>query len=109
MKKIKQILALLLAILLGGLYLFTLIVSFFQGSVSSGLLQACIYCTVAVPVLIYAYMLIYRVLKKSPTDSDISKEKRLKSTDTNNSLSDETAISKDTTTSEDTGVDIGGK
>lgn len=109
MKKIKQILALLLAILLGGLYLFTLIVSFFQGSVSSGLLQACIYCTVAVPVLIYAYMLIYRVLKKSPTDSDISKEEHSRSTNSNNNLSDEATISKDTTTSENTRVDIGGK
>lgn len=63
MKKIKQILALTGAILLIVLYLSTLIFSLMRSEMAQGLFKASVFCTVAVPVLIYAYMLIYRVLR----------------------------------------------
>ena len=61
--KIKRFVALAGAILLVLLYLSTLIFSLMDGELAQGLLRASIFCTVAVPVLIYAIGLIYRVLK----------------------------------------------
>ena len=63
MKKVKQILAMAGVILLVVLYLSTLIFSIIGGELAMGLLRASIFCTVAVPILMYAFMLIYRVLK----------------------------------------------
>ena len=63
MKKVKQILAMAGVILLVILYLSTLIFSIIGGELAMGLLRASIFCTVAVPILMYAFMLIYRVLK----------------------------------------------
>lgn len=63
MQKVKRLLALAGAILLVVLYLSTLIFSLMSGELAQGLFKASIFCTVAVPVMLYAYMLIYRVLK----------------------------------------------
>ena len=63
MKKLKQIAALTGAILLIALYLCTLIFSLMDSPAADGLFKASIYCTVAIPVLLYAMMLIFRVLK----------------------------------------------
>ena len=61
--KIKRLTALIGAILLVLLYLSTLIFSLMDGALAQGLLRASIFCTVAVPVLLYAISLIYKVLK----------------------------------------------
>ncbi len=63
MQKVKRLLALAGAILLVIMYLSTLIFSLMSGELALGLFKASIFCTVAVPVMLYAYMLIYRVLK----------------------------------------------
>ena len=63
MKKFKRLAALAGAVLLIILYACTLIFSLMDGALAAGLFKASIYCTVAVPVLLYAIMLIYRVLK----------------------------------------------
>ena len=63
MKKFKRLAALTGAVLLIILYACTLIFSLMDGALAAGLFKASIYCTVAVPVLLYAVMLIYRVLK----------------------------------------------
>lgn len=68
--KIKRWIALLGAILLVLLYLNTLIFSLMDGALAQGLLRASIFCTVAVPVLLYAISLIYRVLKGRGTGED---------------------------------------
>ena len=67
MKKIKRILALIGAILLFCMYASTLVFAFIDHSASMGLLKASIACTIILPVLLYAYTLVYRVTK---TDSD---------------------------------------
>lgn len=61
--KIKRFVALAGAVLLVLLYLCTLIFSLMEGELAQGLLRASIFATVAVPVLLYAIGLIYRVLK----------------------------------------------
>lgn len=64
MKKIKRIMALVLAVFLFSLYVVTLIVSIMGGSQQDSLLKTCIYATVVIPILLWTYNLIYRVLKK---------------------------------------------
>ena len=63
MQKFKRILALLGAILLVGLYLTTLVCALSANENFMDLLTASIYATVIIPVLIWAYSFIYRLLK----------------------------------------------
>lgn len=64
MKKIKQILAILLAIFLVGLYITTLVMAIIDHSATQNMLKASIFATVVIPVLIWTYTLIYKLLKK---------------------------------------------
>lgn len=73
MKKIKQILAILGVIILVGLYLSTLVCALSSSENFMNLLMASIYATVIIPVLLWAYSFIYRLLKKD--DSDQTGEK----------------------------------
>lgn len=63
MKKIKQILAILGCILLVGLYVSTLVFALIGSKDTMNLFRASVYATVVVPVLIWAYSFIYRLLK----------------------------------------------
>lgn len=62
MKKLKQILALLGAILLVGMYLVTLYLGLTSSPATQNMLMASIVCTVVIPVLLYAMLLVTRVL-----------------------------------------------
>lgn len=71
MKKSKRILALIGAILLICLYGSTLIFAFVDHSASMDLLKASIAATILLPVLLYAYTLVYRLSQKNrPDDTD---------------------------------------
>lgn len=72
MKKSKRILALIGAVILFAMYGITIIFALIGSEHSLKCLRASIACTVIVPVFLYAYMLVYRVLKK---DEDSSPEK----------------------------------
>lgn len=69
MKKTKRILALAGIILLAALYLVTLILAFFSSPATKGLLMAALSCTIVVPCLIYAMMLIARILDNRNNDT----------------------------------------
>ena len=74
MEKVKRILAWIGVLVLVGLYLTTFIASIFQSEFSSNLFIASLYCTVIVPIMLYVYMLVYKVLKKKNSeDSDKTK------------------------------------
>ena len=77
MKKIKQILAILGCILLVGLYVSTLVFALIGSEDTMNLFRASVYATVVGPVLIWAYSVIYRLLKNhfgdSKKDSDEEK------------------------------------
>lgn len=77
MKKIKQILAILGCILLVDLYVSTLVFALIGSEDTMNLFRASVYATVVVPVLIWAYSFIYRLLKNhfgdSKKDSDEEK------------------------------------
>lgn len=64
MKKTKRVAAMTGVILLVALYLLTLISAFFAKEYSGGLFLACLFSTFVIPVMIYAYMLIYRLVHK---------------------------------------------
>lgn len=63
--KIKRILAALGAFLLFAMYALTLIFALTDHSAAKGLLKASIACTVILPVLLYAFTLVYRLTNKS--------------------------------------------
>ena len=63
-EKVKRILALCGALLLAALYLITLVLAFIDPTEAKNRLKAAVVCTVIIPVFLYAYILIYRYLKK---------------------------------------------
>ena len=70
MKKMKRFLALTGAFLLFAMYAATLVFALICSEHALTLLKAAIACTVIVPVFLYAYILVYRVLKKDDTDTE---------------------------------------
>lgn len=59
----KRIFSLVVVILLIGLYLTTLIVACFTKKETSGLFMACLFATVAFPILLYGYQLILKAFQ----------------------------------------------
>ena len=68
MKKTKRILAIIGIILLIGMYASTLIFALTDHSQTMGLLKASIACTIILPVLLYAYTLVYKNTRKNHSD-----------------------------------------
>ena len=62
--KIKRLLAALGAFLLFAMYALTLIFALTDHSTTKGLLKASIACTILLPVLLYAFILVYRLTDK---------------------------------------------
>ena len=71
MKKIKQFLALGGVILLVALYLITLILAITDNSGTMNMFFASVVATVIIPVLLWAYSSIYRLIKRNATDNDM--------------------------------------
>lgn len=70
MQKLKRILALAGAVLLIGMYLITLILGLTASPATQDMLMAAIVCTIVIPCLLYAFMLVARVLdNRGNTDS----------------------------------------
>lgn len=65
----KKITAIIGIVILCGLYIATLIAALFTSPQAPQLFKACVYATIAVPVMFYAYLLMYRILKKKADDS----------------------------------------
>lgn len=64
-EKVKRILALLGVILLVGLYLATFILAFVDPTASKDWLKIAVAATLVIPVLLYGYLLVYRILNKN--------------------------------------------
>lgn len=63
-EKIKRILALIGVVLLAGLYLITLVLAFIDPTATKEWLRTSISATLVIPVLLYAYIMVYKLLKK---------------------------------------------
>lgn len=70
MKKTKQILALVGVVLLIGLYISTLFCAFSDSENFMNMLLASIYATVIIPVLLWAYSFIYKLITKHDDESE---------------------------------------
>ncbi len=80
MKKLRQILAIAGLALIAAMYIITVVFAFSKNPASKNWLMASIFCTIAVPVLIYAIQLVARVLPKlthreDPEDNGDAEEK----------------------------------
>ncbi len=64
----KRIAALVAVVLIGLLYLSTLILAFMGNPHTSGLLMASLFCTIVVPVVIYAWQLVIRLMAGKKED-----------------------------------------
>ncbi len=73
-QKIKQILAILGVIVLVGLYAATLICALSKSDNYMNLLMASVYSTVIIPVLMWAYSFIYKLLKNYYSEKNDTKE-----------------------------------
>lgn len=72
MKNKKRILAIIGVCILVGLYASTLIFALIGSELSTNLLKAAVACTILLPILLYGYMLLYRLLKKNEENKDAS-------------------------------------
>ena len=70
MKKLSQILAIIGIVLLVGLYVATLLAAIFASPASSGLFMASLYCTFAIPVLIWVCRMFYNLSQKHKNDKN---------------------------------------
>lgn len=64
----KRILAICGIVLLLSLYVLTFVSALMSTDYSQSLFMASIFATLVVPIMLYAYMLIYRVVKNKNTD-----------------------------------------
>lgn len=72
MKKVKRILALIGVVLLVGMYVAAFVSAFFKTSQAMILFKASLAATVMVPIVIYAYSLVYRgIVERSMGKYDI--------------------------------------
>ena len=77
MKKIKRTLALIGAILLILMYASTLLFAFIDTSTSKSLLWASLGCTFLLPVMLYAFTLVYKVTDHTSEDAEENEEEEL--------------------------------
>lgn len=70
MDKLKRFGALIVVFLLVSLYVTTLVLSFFNSEDAKVLFRGCIAATIILPVLLYAYMLMFKYLKGRGIDED---------------------------------------
>lgn len=78
--KIKKVFALIAVILLVALYGSTVVFALSDSPNATYLFKASIFCTVIIPVLLYSYVLVYRIFghkkeDKSSDSDDLSSQK----------------------------------
>ena len=74
MKKLKQITALIGIVALVGLYVSTLVLALIGSAEAISLLKAAVYATIVLPVLLWAYSFIYRMMKGKQNDDTPEKD-----------------------------------
>lgn len=60
MKKTKQILAILLVVILVGMYIVTLFMAIFDNTATMSMFKGCVACTIFVPVVLYFYSWLHK-------------------------------------------------
>jgi amino acid transporter len=70
MKKLKQITAIIVVIILIALYVITLLTAIFDPTETRSWFRASIFATVVVPVLLWAYMMIFKLIHRNDEDEE---------------------------------------
>ncbi len=70
MKKIKQIAAIIMCLVLVGMYVASFIAAIFAKPQAHGLFMGSVGLTIMLPLLLYAYTIIYRVLHPNTSDHE---------------------------------------
>ena len=78
MQKAKRILALLGVIVLVAMYVITLFLGLTASPATKGMLTASLMCTILIPILLYAMMLVARVLGKQTDEPEENESKKTK-------------------------------
>ena len=71
MKKVKRILAIIGIVLLVSLYVITIVLALTDDPNTMNAFRASVYCTFLVPVLIWAYTFIYKLLHKNSGQKEL--------------------------------------
>ena len=74
MNRLKRIFALAGAVLLACMYIATLVFALIDSPAASGLFRASVAATILIPVLLYGYILIARLLGNQDSHADDSDE-----------------------------------
>ncbi|MGN0290624.1 MAG: hypothetical protein ACI4C5_01725 [Lachnospiraceae bacterium] len=78
MKKVKQVFAILLILILIGLYVSTLVFAIIGSDKTLVWLQASIYATIVLPVLLWTYSFLYKKVKDAKEISEDNEEDVIK-------------------------------
>ena len=70
MTKAKRIAAIIGIILILSMYLVSLLSAFFATEYSYGLFMASIFCTIVVPLMIYVYTMVYKIVHRKDETED---------------------------------------
>lgn len=62
-KRVKQVLAIIGLVIIAGLYITTLVLALVGNENTKGLFMASILCTILVPVLMYIFSWVYKLVK----------------------------------------------
>lgn len=66
----KRILALLGILVLVGIYVASFVFAFLDHPMKTSMMYASLYATIIIPVLIYAFLLVAKLLRKDDEDTD---------------------------------------
>jgi len=70
LKKIKQVVAIIMCVLLVGMYVASFVAAIFAKPQAHGLFMASVGMTIMIPLLLYAYTIIYRVIHPEVHEED---------------------------------------
>ena len=70
MKKIKQVVAIIMCVLLVGMHVASFVAAIFAKPQAHGLFMASVGMTIMIPLLLYAYTIIYRVIHPEVHEED---------------------------------------
>jgi amino acid permease len=73
-KKVKRIAAIIGLVLFASLFLLTLISAFFASEKAPGLFLASLFSAIVIPIMIWGFMLIYRLVHRSDSTIDSDSE-----------------------------------
>ncbi len=93
-RKVKRIAAIVGLVLFASLFLITLISAFFASEKAPGLFMASLFSAIVIPIMIWAFMLVYRLVHRNDPSTDPASEEP-EATDDTELLDEATEIDSD--------------